>query len=119
MGDNSPYMDSNKTSRGTTPLPVRRSIGEVGDSVSRWRRLRGLTQAQVAKRAGVSQGVVKRLEAGDGGTSLENVLRILRALGVAQIVTDALDPLSSDIGRLRAEQELPERVRPRRLSDDG
>jgi len=91
----------------------------VSDSVSRWRRLRGVTQAQLAERAGVSRGVVRRLEAGDGGVSVENLLRILRALGVAELMTDALDPLNSDIGRLRAEQALPERVRPRRLSGDG
>lgn len=63
--------------------------------------------------------MARRLEAGDGGVSLENVLRILRALGIAEVLTDALDPLNSDIGRLRAEQELPARVRPRRLDGDG
>jgi transcriptional regulator with XRE-family HTH domain len=87
--------------------------------VSRWRRLRGLTQAQLADRAGVSRGVVRRLEAGDGGVSVENLARILRALGVVELMVDALDPLNSDVGRLRAGQELPERVRPRRLSEDG
>ncbi|HYB23138.1 MAG TPA: helix-turn-helix transcriptional regulator [Solirubrobacteraceae bacterium] len=100
-------------------MPVRRALREISDSVSRWRRLRGLTQAQLAERAGVSRGVTRRLEAGDGGVSVENLLRILRALGVADLVADALDPLNSDIGRLRAQQELPERIRPRRLSGDG
>ena len=31
---------------------------------------------------------------------------------------EALDPLASDLGRLRADQELPRRVRPRRLAGD-
>lgn len=101
------------------PLPVSRALREISGSVSRWRRLRGLTQSQLAERAGVSRGVTQRLERGDGGVSIENMLRVLRALGVAELVTDALDPLSSDIGRLRAEQELPERVRPKRLDGDG
>jgi transcriptional regulator with XRE-family HTH domain len=91
----------------------------VSRSVSQWRRLRGLTQAQLAQRADVSRGVARRLEAGEGGVSLENLLRILRALGIAELVTDALDPMNSDIGRLRAERELPKRVRPRRWSEDG
>lgn len=99
----------------TVPAPVRRALRDVSGSVARWRRLRGITQAQLADRAGVSRGVVRRLEAGDGGVSLENVLRILRALGISSLLTDALDPLQTDIGRLRAEQELPKRVRPRRL----
>jgi transcriptional regulator with XRE-family HTH domain len=112
-------MDPKSRRNAPLPLPVRRALRDISDSVSRWRRLRGLTQAQTAERAGVSRGVVRRLEAGDGGVSVENMLRVLRALGVAELVTDALDPLRSDIGRLRAEQDLPERVRPRRLSEDG
>lgn len=112
-------MDPKSRKNAPAPLPIRRALRDISDSVSRWRRLRGLTQAQLAERAGVSRGVARRLEAGDGGVSTENLLRILRALGVAELVTDALDPLSSDIGRLRAEQRLPERVRPKRLSEDG
>jgi len=112
-------MDPKSRTDVPLPLPVRRAMRDISSSVSRWRRLRGLTQAQIAERAGVSRGVVRRLESGDGGVSIENVLRILRALGVAELVTDALDPLSSDIGRLRAEQDLPQRVRPRRLNGAG
>jgi transcriptional regulator with XRE-family HTH domain len=108
-----------KSRKNATPIPVRRALRDVSDSVSRWRRLRGLTQAQLAERAGVSRGVARRLEAGEGGVSIENLLRILRALGIAELVTDALDPLSSDIGRLRAEQQLPTRVRPKRWDGDG
>lgn len=119
MGYSSLYMDPKSRAKAPTPLPIRRALRDVSSSISYWRRLRGLTQAQLAERAGVSRGVARRLEAGDGGVSLENALRILRALGVAELVSDALDPLNSDIGRLRAGQELPERVRPRRLSGDG
>lgn len=106
-------MDPKSRTSAPTPLPVRRALRDISSSVSQWRRLRGLTQAQVAERAGVSRGVVRRLEAGDGGVSVENMLRILRALGISELVRDALDPLRSDIGRLRAEQRLPERVRRR------
>jgi transcriptional regulator with XRE-family HTH domain len=110
-------MDHN--SSRITPLPVRRSLRDLAASVSTWRKLRGLTQAQLAERADVSRGVVRRIEAADGGVSMENLLRILRALGIQDLLTEALDPLASDVGRLRAGQELPRRVRPRRLTDDG
>jgi transcriptional regulator with XRE-family HTH domain len=112
-------MDPKNRTSGRPPLPVRRALRSLADSVSTWRRLRGLTQAQLAERAGVSRGVVRRLEAADGGVSAENLLRILRALGIQDLMTDALDPMQSDIGRLRAVEALPARVRPRRLSDDG
>jgi transcriptional regulator with XRE-family HTH domain len=112
-----PYME-HKTSRAT-PIPVRRAQRSLADSIATWRKLRGLTQAQLAERADVSRGVVRRIEAADGGVSVENLLRISRALGIQDLLTEALDPLASDIGRLRSEDELPRRVRPRRLTGDG
>jgi transcriptional regulator with XRE-family HTH domain len=102
-----------------TPIPVRRAQRSLANSIATWRKLRGLTQAQLAERADVSRGVVGRLEAADGGVSVENLLRILRALGIQDLLAEALDPLASDIGRLRSEEELPRRVRPRRLTGDG
>jgi hypothetical protein len=59
------------------------------------------------------------MEAADGGVSVENLLRLLRALGIQDLLVEALDPLASDVGRLRSGEELPRRVRPRRLTDDG
>src|SRR5664279_721425 len=103
----------------TTPVPVRRAQRSLAESIATWRKLRGLTQAQLAERADVSRGVVRRIEAADGGVSVENLLRILRALGIQDLLTEALDPLASDVGRLRSGQELPRRVRPRRLTGDG
>lgn len=111
-------MEHKRSSRAT-PLPVRRAQRNLAESITTWRKLRGLTQAQVAGRANVSRGVVRRIEAADGGVGVENLLRILRALGIHELLTEALDPLASDIGRLRANQQLPRRVRPRRLTDDG
>jgi hypothetical protein len=53
-----------------------------------------------------------RVEGGDGGT-LENVMRIARALGVLDQLVAALDPYATDVGRLRADELLPRRVRSR------
>jgi transcriptional regulator with XRE-family HTH domain len=108
-----------KSSTHATPAAVRRAQRNLADSISTWRKLRGLTQAQLAERADVSRGVVRRIEAADGGVGVENLLRILTTLGIQDLLAEALDPLASDIGRLRSEQELPRRVRPRRLTDDG
>jgi transcriptional regulator with XRE-family HTH domain len=111
-------MDDKSTKR-STPAPIRRAQRNLADSVATWRKLRGLTQAQLADRADVSRGVIHRIEAGDGGVSVENLLRILRALGIQDALTEALDPLASDIGRLRSDQALPRRVRPKSLTGDG
>ena len=84
--------------------------------IAGWRKLRGLTQAQLADRAGVDRKTVLRLEKGDGGVSTENLLRVLRALGILDELRRALDPYESDVGRLRSDEQLPRRVRSRRLS---
>lgn len=98
------------------PSPVRRALRDVADDVSAWRKLRGLTQAQLADRSGVSRDTVVRLEGGDGGVSVENLLRILRALGVLDGLPRALDPYETDVGRLRSDEQLPRRVRTRDLT---
>ncbi|HEY7952414.1 MAG TPA: helix-turn-helix transcriptional regulator [Solirubrobacteraceae bacterium] len=98
------------------PPPVRRALVHVAEDVAVWRKLRGLTQAQLADRAGVSRDTLVRLEGGDGGVSVENLLRVLRALGVLDSIPAALDPYATDIGRLRSEERLPQRVRPRSLT---
>lgn len=104
--------------RTPTPLPVTRALGTIGAQLATWRRLRGLTAEQVADRAGVSRGTLAALESGRGA-SLENALRVARALGVVELLAQAADPYATDLGRARAAEELPRRVRssaPRRPS---
>lgn len=106
----------NSRGKPTRPpsVPIRRAARGIGEHLGAWRRLRGLTSAQVAERAGITRTTLRRLEAGTGVTSLENVLRVARALGVLDGVVAAFDPFRTDIGRLRAEEQLPTRVRHRR-----
>jgi transcriptional regulator with XRE-family HTH domain len=100
----------------SVPLPIQRSLRTIAGNAVVWRKLRGITQAQVAERADVSVNTVRRFERGDGGVTLENCLRILRALGVLDVVPRALDPYETDVGRLRADERLPQRVRPKDLT---
>jgi transcriptional regulator with XRE-family HTH domain len=101
------------------PRAILRALDDIGGGLAAWRRLRGLTQAQLADRAGVDRKTVLRLEKGEGGVSTENLLRVLRALGILDELPRALDPYESDVGRLRADEQLPRRVRPRKLTSDG
>lgn len=93
-----------------TPRPVVRALERVGGDVRTWRLLRQLTLEQVADRAGVSAATVRRLEHGQGA-SFENVLRIARALGLMDPVVSSFDPYESDVGRLRSDEQMPQRVR--------
>jgi transcriptional regulator with XRE-family HTH domain len=87
----------------------------LAENVRAWRRLSDLTQVQLADRAGLHRTTISRIEQGDGAVSAENLLRVLHALGVLDSVVRAVDPYETDIGRLRADERLPQRVRPRDL----
>lgn len=97
-------------------MPVKRTVRDFSRHVQAWRKLRGLTQTQLADRAGVDRKTVQRIEGGDSRVSFENILRVLHALGVLDGVARAVDPYETDLGRLRADDQLPQRVRPRDLS---
>lgn len=99
-------------SLGKTPIAVSRALREVGQDLATWRKLRQLTAAELADRAGIGVATVHRLEAGEGAT-LENLLRVARALGMLDTLVNALDPYATDVGRLRADESLPARVRRR------
>jgi transcriptional regulator with XRE-family HTH domain len=103
------------------PIPnaVQRALRTGADDLTTWRKLRGLTQAQLADRAGVSRDTLVRLERGDGGVSTEKLLRVMRALGILDGFARALDPYETDVGRLRSGERLPQRVRPRDLTGRG
>lgn len=104
--------------RRGSPLAVKRATRSLVQDVTAWRKLRGLTQSQLADRAGIARATLARFEQGDGGISLDSLLRLLRALGILENLTRALDPYESDVGRLRSDEELPRRVRPKRLTEE-
>ena len=93
-----------------TPIAVANGQRRIGEDLATWRRLRRLTAAQVADRAGISRYTVMRLENGEGAT-MENLLRVARALGVLDHLVEAVDPYQTDVGRLRSEEALHQRVR--------
>jgi transcriptional regulator with XRE-family HTH domain len=100
-----------KTGTRPVPIPVQRALRQLGDDIVTWRKLQRLTAAQVADRAGVDVKTLRSLEHGEGSTSLENTLRVARAVGVLDKLAAALDPYATDVGRLRTDERLPARVR--------
>lgn len=98
---------------GQSPRAVRAAMARIGEHLATWRRLRHLTAREVADRADVGISTVLRMERGEGAT-VENLLKVARALGILDQVTTVWDPFATDVGRLRADQALPERVRHRR-----
>jgi len=101
-----------------TPIPVGLALERVGEDVAAWRKLQGLTAAQLASRAGITTRTLWNIEHGDGAT-FENVLRVARVIGLLDKLAGALDPYDTDVGRLRSDENLPQRVRSRRVTRDG
>ncbi len=94
-----------------TPLAVTRSLRVLGTHVSNWRKLQRLTTAQLAERAGISRDTLRSIEQGKGTASTENLFRVLRIIGVLSSIVASADPHRTDVGRLRADEILPRRVR--------
>ncbi|MHA3724653.1 helix-turn-helix domain-containing protein [Leucobacter sp. HY1910] len=90
---------------------IDRELTEFGGYVRGWRMVLGLTAQQVAERAGITRDTLRKIEAGDAGVGFGNVAQVLRALGVLDQAVEAVDPLSSDIGRLRAGNLAKKRAR--------
>jgi transcriptional regulator with XRE-family HTH domain len=89
---------------------------ELGTSLARHRVQRGLTQVELANRAGVSLRTVIRLEAG-ASTQLTNLVRVLRVLGLLDNLRRlAPPPPPSPIEQLAVKRKERQRVRrsPRR-----
>ncbi|MDY6054531.1 helix-turn-helix transcriptional regulator [Micrococcus sp.] len=95
--------------------PVRRSMRELGENLRTQRKLLGLTAQMVADRAGISAPTLTKLESG-GGAGLDVTFSVLRVLGMLDPVVQASDPYTTAVGRLRADEHLPQRVRVRRES---
>lgn len=98
-------------SQHVTPLSVKRSLRLLGTHVSNWRKLNRLTAAQVAERAGISRDTLRAIEQGKGTASTENLMRVLRTIGIMDVVVKSADPYETDVGRLRMDEILPKRVR--------
>ena len=97
----------------TRPTSARtRDAGrQLGEHLRTWRKLQGLTAEQLAERAGINRNTLGRLERGETSTDLGIFLAVVRSLGQLDSVVNALDPYETPLGRARADDALPQRVR--------
>lgn len=88
-------------------------LAEIGDRLSRLRLQRNLTQAQLAREAGVSKRTLIRLESGES-SQVTNLIRVLRALGLLGNLDAFIPrPLPSPIEQLRSRAKERRRASPR------
>lgn len=82
---------------------------DIADELSLARRQQRISMEVLASRCNISRSTLSRmLNQGEG--SLENFLRVARCLGFLDRVVKSVDPLDTDIGRIRAMGDVPKRV---------
>lgn len=94
-----------------SPAKTKRAAREIGEHITAWRKLQHLTAEQVCQRAGISRPTLRKVEQGDPTVTLETFLNVLRSLGRLDSIVEVLDPYEHALGRARADQQLPQRVR--------
>ena len=97
--------------RRPVPFRTEQAAATIGENLTAWRKLLGLTAQQVAERAGTTRQTVARLEHGDLSVGLGTFLNVSRALGILDEIVKETDPYETPFGRARADQTLPQRVR--------
>ena len=91
------------------PIPILRAMRDIADELSLARRQQRIPMEVLASRCNVSRSTLSRmLNQGEG--SLENFLRVARCLGFLDRVVRSVDPLDTDMGRIRAMGDVPKRV---------
>ncbi len=93
---------------------ARTAIIRLGEDISTARRKRRISQKDFAAKMGVSISTVQRLEAGEPGIAIGVLAMAFIALGTLNRLREILDVSSDDIGLVRDQAELPQRIRRKR-----
>lgn len=93
------------------PKPVERALHRLGQDISTARRMRRLSQEDLAQRIGTSLSTVRRMEDGHPGTALHTFLRALHVLGRLEAVVKAMAMENDVLGMELVREQLPQRVR--------
>jgi DNA-binding XRE family transcriptional regulator len=93
------------------PFEVRKAARDLGINVRVARKRRRMLQGDLAQKAGVGEKTIRRLEKGDEGVSVGNVLSVLWALGLLSTARALANPDTDEHGKTLELARLPERVR--------
>lgn len=93
------------------PQPVARALRRLGQDISAARRMRRLSQEDLAQRIGTSLSTVRRMEDGYPGTALHTFLRALHVLGRLDDLAQAMTLENDALGMELVRAQLPQRVR--------
>ena len=99
--------------------PVTLALKKLGADLALARRRRRLTQESMAERLRISEATVRRMERGDTGISIGTLAQAFYILGELDKITQLLDTASDNIGLSLMNEQLPLRVRRKRIKSDS
>lgn len=94
-----------------TPLVIDQAVKALGRNIAIARKRRGLTQAELARKAGLTKLLLSRLERGSPASGIQGYLAALWALGLEREFVDLASPDRDEEGKRLERLKLPERVR--------
>ena len=104
----------------TTPAAVSAALAQLGAHICLARQRRGLTQAELARKAGVTVLTLRKVEQGNPTTSIAAYFTTLWALGLEREFADLASPDRDEEGKALERARAPVRVRAtRRDLDDN
>ena len=95
----------------TLPLPVTRALRKLGHDIKDARRRRRIPMAIAAQRASISKPTLIKVERGDPGVSIGSYATVLFVMGMADRLSDLIDPKNDPVGLQLEEEHLPQRIR--------
>ena len=93
------------------PLPVTRALRKLGHDIKDARRRRRIPMAIAAQRASISKPTLIKVERGDPGVSIGSYATVLFVMGMADRLSDLIDPKNDPVGLQLEEEHLPQRIR--------
>jgi DNA-binding transcriptional regulator YiaG len=108
-----------KNSRDPLPAPVARALKKLGADLALARRRRRLTQASLAERIQTSVATLRRMEHGDERISIGTIAQAFLVLGELDKINGLLDTAADGIGLTLMNQQLPQRVRKKRVTPES
>ena len=102
-------MPPNQKLRKTPVLTAERAISDLGLRLTLARKVRLLTQADLAGQAGVGISTIAALESGGAGVAVGNLAKVLHALGLLSDIVRLADPTGDPAVVSFAESKLNRR----------
>ena len=76
---------------------IARSPGQVGNLIQRFRKLKGMSQTELAERSGMRQELISKIESGHSGAKISSICDLLAALDLEMTIGPRSKSSSTDI----------------------